>query len=141
MFVPVSALMPPTTSGHRRRCDMNELWDQAPEKAYGGFQITGRVVLLSLLAFFAMIFAVNGVMIYAATSTFGGLEIENAYKAGLAFNNDIAAAHRQDDLQWDVNGHITRGQNGTQLEVSLRDAAGAAVAGIALSARLAHPTD
>lgn len=106
-----------------------------------GFNVTGRLVFLCLLGFFVTVAAVNGVMIYAATTTFGGVETENAYKAGLAFNRDIAAAQRQDDLHWNVSGHITHDQNGARLEIDVADRSGAALPGVEVTAQLAHPTD
>ena len=57
-------------------------------------ELTGKHVLLWFLGFFALIFAVNGVLVKAATSTFGGVETSSSYKAGLMFKEDIAAAER-----------------------------------------------
>ena len=50
------------------------------------------MVLVCLVGFFAVVAGVNAVMINAAVSTFGGVETENAYQAGLAFAREIAAA-------------------------------------------------
>ena len=41
-------------------------------------EVTGRMVLACLLAFFAVVAGVNALMIRAAVSTFGGVETENA---------------------------------------------------------------
>jgi nitrogen fixation protein FixH len=105
-------------------------------------QISGRMVLVGFVAFFAMVVAVNGVMIRAATSTFGGVETGSAYKAGLAFKHEIAAARAQDARDWQVDGRIMRqGAGEARLEVTARDRAGFPLAGLALTARLSHPTD
>ena len=48
------------------------------------FRLTGRIVFVCLVLFFATIAAVNAIMIRAATVTFGGVETANAYQAGLA---------------------------------------------------------
>ncbi len=105
-------------------------------------EVTGRTVLFCLLAFFGVVIGVNAVMVRAATSTFGGLETENAYKTGLAFNRDIAAAHAQDALHWKVDGKIARDAQGEAgLEIEIRDGGGALLRNLAVSARLAHPTD
>ena len=53
-------------------------------------EVTGRTVLIWLLSFFGLVFAVNGVMIKVAASTFGGVEVASSYKAGLKFGKDIA---------------------------------------------------
>jgi nitrogen fixation protein FixH len=37
-------------------------------------KLTGRHVLLGLVAFFGVVFAVNAVLVRAAISTFGGVE-------------------------------------------------------------------
>jgi nitrogen fixation protein FixH len=105
-------------------------------------ELTGRVVLAWLVAFFAIVFAVNGIMVKAATSTFGGVETQSSYKAGLQFEQEAARAHQQDRLQWRVDGHIARTPRGeAALDVSVRDAKGKPVSGITAEARLAHPAD
>ena len=106
------------------------------------FRLTGRIVFVSLVLFFATVAAVNAVMIRAAIMTFGGVETANAYQAGLAFNHAHAAALAQDGRHWSVAAEITRGADGTAaLAVSLRDADGISVSGVTVDARLAHPAD
>lgn len=105
-------------------------------------ELTGRTVLAWLLGFFGVIFAVNAVLVEAATSTFSGLERANPYKAGIAYEQDIAAAKAQNALQWSVTGKLKRAASGaTQLDVVLRDRDGKAPDGINLEAELMHPTD
>jgi nitrogen fixation protein FixH len=105
-------------------------------------ELTGRAVLLWLIGFFAIIFAVNGWLVQAATSTFGGLETQSSYKAGLMFEQDVAKAERQQALQWRVDGTLKRGRAGEAvLDIGVRDAQGAPVAGLSADARLAHPAD
>jgi len=105
-------------------------------------QLTGFKVLVWLLAFFGVVFAVNGVLVQAAISTFGGLETASSYKAGLQFEREVAKAERQDELHWQVIGKLARNAQGDAvLEVSARDAQGLALAGLTADARLAHPAD
>jgi nitrogen fixation protein FixH len=105
-------------------------------------ELTGRAVLIWLIGFFAIVFAVNGWLVQAATSTFGGLETQSSYKAGLMFEQEVARAERQQALQWRVEGTLGRGRAGLAvLNVSVRDAHGAPVTGLAADARLAHPAD
>jgi nitrogen fixation protein FixH len=87
-------------------------------------EVTGRTVLVWLVAFFATVAAVNAVMIRAAVSTFGGLETESSYQAGLAFARETADARAQDALHWRVDAKLT----------PVRD-------GAAATARLVHPAD
>jgi nitrogen fixation protein FixH len=105
-------------------------------------ELTGKHVLLCLLGFFGVVFAVNAVLVKAATSTFGGVETSSSYKAGLMFEQEVARAGQQDELQWQVAGKLTRDKAGEAvLDISARDARGAALAGITARARLAHPAD
>ena len=41
-------------------------------------EVTGRIVLVGLVAFFAAVAGVIGVMIWAAVSTFGGVETDSS---------------------------------------------------------------
>jgi nitrogen fixation protein FixH len=105
-------------------------------------ELTGKHVLFWLVGFFAMVFAVNGVLVKAATSTFGGVETSSSYKAGLMFKQDIAAAEEQDALHWRVDGKIARHAGGAAvLDISVRNDAGSPLAGLDATARLAHPAD
>lgn len=105
-------------------------------------ELTGEHVLFWFLGFFALVFAVNGVLVKAATSTFGGVETSSSYKAGLMFKQDIAAAEAQDALNWRVDGKIVRnGVGGAMLDISARNDKGAPLGGLNAKARLAHPAD
>jgi nitrogen fixation protein FixH len=105
-------------------------------------EVTGRTVLFWLVGFFVAVFAVNGVLVRAATSTFGGLETGSSYKAGLMFKQEIASAQRQVALNWRVDGKLARDAKGEAvLDVAARDAQGAALTGLTALARLAHPAD
>jgi nitrogen fixation protein FixH len=100
------------------------------------------MVLVCLVAFFAVVVGVNVVMIRAATSTFGGVETENAYQAGLAFNREHAAALAQDARHWSVTADLARRSDETAaLVVRLRDGAGAPVTAVVVDARLVHPAN
>jgi nitrogen fixation protein FixH len=104
--------------------------------------LTGRHVLFLLLGFFGIVFAVNGILVHAAMSTFGGVETASSYKAGLQFEHEAAVAERQDALHWQVSGKLTRdGAGQAVLDVTARDAGGAPLAGLTADARLAHPAD
>ena len=105
-------------------------------------ELTGRAVLVWLVCFFGVVFAVNAVLVKAATSTFGGVEVQSSYKAGLMFETEAARARAQDRLRWRVDGRVARDAAGEAvLDVSVRDAQGRPVTGIMAEARLAHPAD
>lgn len=103
-------------------------------------EITGRTVLVCFVAFFALIAAVNAVMIRFAVTTFAGTETDSAYRAGLAYNGEEAAANTQDALRWTVDGAFARDAAGEAvLTIDVKDARRAPVTGVEVSARLAHP--
>src|SRR5262249_34298766 len=122
--IPARRRARPTTS-LRREPQEPEMFPVTRE-----FRLTGRIVFVCLVLFFATIAAVNAIMIRAATVTFGGVETANAYQAGLAFNRAHAAAVAQDGRHWNVAANLTRGADGTAtLVVSLHDGAGKPVSG------------
>lgn len=105
-------------------------------------ELTGKHVLLCLLGFFGIVFAVNGVLVRAATSTFGGVETSSSYKAGLLFEQEVAKAERQDARHWQVGGKLTRDRAGEAvLDITARDEKGVPLTGLKAVARLAHPAD
>jgi nitrogen fixation protein FixH len=105
-------------------------------------KLTGRTVLLSILAFFAVIIGVNVTMMILAIKTLPGTEVDNAYGAGLAYNREISAAQAQDARGWRVAGQVERKPDGHgNVGIEARDATGAPLTGLAFSARLSRPTD
>ena len=48
--------------------------------------LTGRHVLAMVLAFFTVVMGVNAIFAYIAISGFSGIETEDAYVKGLAYN-------------------------------------------------------
>lgn len=103
-------------------------------------ELTGRTVLICLIGFFAVIAAVNAIMIRAAITTFAGSETASAYKAGLGYKDEEAAAAAQAQLNWHVEGRIARAPSGEAiLTVDVRDSSRMPVYGIDIAARLAHP--
>jgi nitrogen fixation protein FixH len=105
-------------------------------------ELTGRMVFACLIGFFLVVMGVNAVMMTAAIKTFAGLADDSPYLAGLAFEQEIAAAQAQQALHWQVQGSIARTENGqARLEISARDANGTPLAGLSATATLVHPTD
>ena len=68
--------------------------------------VTGRMVLVCLIAFFGVVARRNALMIRAAVSTFGGVETASSYQAGLAFEREVAAARAQDERDWQVKAKV-----------------------------------
>jgi nitrogen fixation protein FixH len=104
--------------------------------------LTGRRVLVYLVAFFAVVFAANAALVTFAIETLPGTEVDSAYRASLAFNREIAAAKAQAQRGWKVAAHVERsGDGGARLRIDARDAAGAPLGGAGFMARLSRPAD
>jgi nitrogen fixation protein FixH len=63
-------------------------------------ELTGRHVLITLLVFFAVVFAVNGIFIYVALTTDNPRDSEGAYERGRLYNQLIQAEREQNALGW-----------------------------------------
>lgn len=116
-----------------------------PGTGYGGDrpkEVTGRTVLLCLVAFFAIVAGVNGVMMAAAITTFGGVETASAYQAGLAFARETSAVQAQDRMHWRVDVRTLPGEGATTvIEIVTRDRTNAPLSGLQAAGLLSHPTD
>jgi nitrogen fixation protein FixH len=104
-------------------------------------RVTGWTVLGCLVAFFAVVMGVNGLMVRAAVTSFGGLETESSYKAGLAYSRELKAAQAQEARHWDVRAHVTPGSEKQWLEITARDAQGKPLTGLTAVVHFNHPTD
>jgi|SRR5262245_7731988 len=105
------------------------------------FRITGRMVCAGLVTFFAVVIGVNAIMIHAAVSTFGGVETESSYRAGLAFAREMATVEAQDARHWSVTANAAVEGSATVVEVTARDASGQPITNLVATASLVHPTD
>ncbi len=107
-----------------------------------GYRLTGRHVLIWLVAFFGVVFAVNFTMMHYAVSTFSGMEDDSPYKNGLAYNTDIDAARRQNERGWKVEAkHIRSAEGVTRFTVDAKDAGAAALSGLQGVMRLEWPAN
>ncbi len=109
----------------------------APHRADRGRTLSGRHVLFGLIAFFAIVLAADTYLIYKAVSTFGGLETEDAYRKGLAYNDRIAAANAQAKRGWrDRLDYLPQSK---RLRIALLDRDGVGVSGLNITASLGRP--
>ena len=95
----------------------------------------------AFVGFFGFVFAVNGVMVYFALTTFTGLAVDQPYDRGLRYNTEIAGAEAQRNLGWRpaVDFAQTDARAGT-LSLALTDGAGTGVNGAEVMAELVRPT-
>jgi nitrogen fixation protein FixH len=105
--------------------------------AQTGFRFTGRSTLALFLGFFAIVFIVNGIFVWQATQSWRGLDTDDAYRKGLAFNEELARADAQRALDWQAEIVL----DGARPVLSLRDAAGAPLDGLDIVALARHPVD
>jgi nitrogen fixation protein FixH len=102
--------------------------------------LTGRKVLVCLLAFFGVVVAVNVVMMVLAVDTLPGTEVDSPYRASLAYNGEIAAARAQARRDWRVSAHVERAPDGrAEVRIRARDHAGAPLTGLAFTAQFERP--
>jgi nitrogen fixation protein FixH len=104
-------------------------------------ELTGRVVLVAMLAFFGLIIGVNVVMIRAATSTFGGVETGSSYQAGLVFKHELAAAQEQNDRGWQVSLRLSHAGEDTVFEARALDHDARPVTALEPQGKFIHPAD
>ena len=116
--------------------DSNEASGPGPAPAQEG-RLQGRHVLAIALTFFGVVFAVNGVFLFAALSTHTGVVANEPYRKGLAYNARIAAADRQDHLGW--SDAVSMSADGT-VSLALADKAGAAIEGLQVQATIGRPS-
>lgn len=104
-----------------------------------GFRVTGRFVLACLVGFFVVVAAVNATMLRLALKTFPGVDAENAYKAGLVFNSQIAAAEEQVRRNWQVDVSVNPHGERRQLYIRVQPNEGKMPGRLEFTGRLAHP--
>jgi len=63
-------------------------------------RFTGWHMAAILVAFFGVVIAVNATMAFFASSTFGGVVVENSYVASQHYDHWLAEARAQDKAGW-----------------------------------------
>jgi nitrogen fixation protein FixH len=107
------------------------------ETAWFADGLRGRHVLLGLIAFFGLIFLVNGIFAYYAITTFGGGDTNNPYQKGINYNETVAEAARDTELGWQAQ--LTYGAAAGRLTLSLTDRDGHNVSGLHFSGTIGRP--
>lgn len=95
------------------------------------------LLLKYLIPLFAIVFIVNGFMVYKAQTTFNGLTTERAYEKGLAYNQTLAQQEAQAKLGWSFVSH----EEGRTLTLTATGADKAPLVGLNLTAQLVRPTN
>lgn len=76
--------------------------EQAPPKSLTAKPFTGRHMAAILVAGFGVVIAVNVTMASLASSTFGGVVVENSYVASQHFNRWLDEAEKEKTLGWKI---------------------------------------
>lgn len=106
----------------------------APEAS--GKELKGWHVLLIMLGFFGVMFAVNGVFLYHAITSFPGEDVKKSYVQGLNYNDTLASRAAQAELGWTAEA----GLQDDQLIFRLRDAEGAPLSNYSVIGELRRTT-
>lgn len=101
--------------------------------------LTGRHVLIAVVAFFAAVSAVNAAMIWLALDTHPGQVTANPYREGLEYNRTLEARRAQRALGWHVELDVAPNGPAHRIDATFRDRDGRAIAGLAIVARLIRP--
>lgn len=103
--------------------------------------LRGWHVLAMLLSFFALVIAVNIGFAIAAVQTFPGEDATHPYIQGLKYNEFAATRRAQLAHGWRAEADLHRAPEGAEVEVRLRDRAGAPLTGAHVEGELRWPTD
>lgn len=102
-------------------------------RAFTKGPFTGKHITVILVLFFAVVIAVNVLMARLASSTFGGLVVENSYVASQKFNGWLDEARKEGALGWQVEA-----SRATDGRVAVR-LTGSPPQGVELSGDAWHP--
>jgi len=96
----------------------------------------GGKFLAWMLGAFGLVFAVNGIFIWLALSTWSGLTTDHPYERGLAYNQTLQEAAAEAALGW----HSELEFKNHRLLVRFHDRSGGALDRLQVTARFVRPT-
>lgn len=100
----------------------------------------GAWIPWAFVAAFLVVIAANATMAAFAFGSWTGIETRDHYRKGLAYNEELQAVRRQAALGWQGDVAYSGGGEGGRVEFTLRDRAGAPVAGAVVRAAFVRPT-
>lgn len=93
-----------------------------------------------IVAGFALVVIVNGIMVYVAMASFTGLQTEGYYQRGLDYNDVLASEAAEKKLGWSVTIDVAEtGKDRVHLSVRAADKAGNPLNGASVRVRLVRP--
>lgn len=100
----------------------------------------GRAIPWLFAGFFGVVILANAVMVYFAVASFTGLQTEDHYLRGLAYNRVLEADRAQQALGWEVAVEFRpTGARRGRIVAHARDAGGAPLADAVIVAHLVRP--
>ena len=101
----------------------------------------GHWIPWAFVAFFGIVLAANGAMIWFAFQSWTGLETGSAYQRGLAYNRTLETARQQAALGWRVGFSFAQiGERQAMIELTLQDRHGDLLESADVQATIVRPT-
>ena len=91
-----------------------------------------------MLGFFGVIFVVNGIFVYKATTTWTGVSTENAYEKGVRYNDTLVAAEAQNRLGWQSRINFVKADNRLVINFTTRN--NVPISGLKIEGKAVRPT-
>ncbi|HWA88789.1 MAG TPA: FixH family protein [Rhizomicrobium sp.] len=104
-------------------------------------KLTGRGVLIWLVAFFGAIAAVDGTFIAASVSTYRGEDEQRPYLQGVEYNATLARRAAQRHNGWTARITLDRIGAAARIDVMLTDRQGRPQDAAGLAGEMRHPSD
>ncbi len=105
-------------------------------------ELTGRHVLIIIIAFFMSVIFANSIFITLAVRSFPGEQEKKSYLQGLAFNKRIAEREAQASLGWTAEiSEASLKSGAVEVELLFTSASSAPISGLAVTGALVRPAD
>lgn len=105
-------------------------------------ELTGRHVLLMLLAFFGVMLAVNAYFTVAAVKTFRGEDVKRSYRQGLDYNQTLQQRAQQSELGWEVAANTNVLADGTvDIILDFKNIDNRGIGSLVITGQLSHRVD
>jgi nitrogen fixation protein FixH len=106
--------------------------------------LTGRHVLVMIVAFFVVVIGVNLSMVFLALDSWSGLSTDDPYQRGLRYNKTLEAMAHRDALGWRESlgftpGADVKGEPAGRISVEMRDREGNLLEGLVVSGQIRRP--
>lgn len=104
-------------------------------------ELTGRHVLLMVVAFFGVIFAINAYFITAAVTSFRGEDVKGSYRQGLEYNQQLETRRAESQLGWSASYNVINTETDSPRVIVALKKKSSPLANLDISGTIRHPTD